>query len=87
MSCVVSRRCGSDPELLWLRHRPVAIAQIRPLAWESPYAVGAAQKKAKRQKKTKKKKKIQAKTVKVTVRRGRMARRDIDLTDFVLRPM
>ena len=30
---------------------PVATAPIRPLAWEPPYAEGAAQEKAKRQKK------------------------------------
>ena len=42
-----------DPELLWLWRRPVAIAPIRPLAWEPPYAAGAAQEKAKRQKKNK----------------------------------
>ena len=42
LGCGVSRRCGSDPELLWLRHRPVAIAQIRPLAWEPPCAAGIA---------------------------------------------
>ena len=34
-----------------------ATAPIRPLAWELPYAVGAASEKAKRQKKKKKKKK------------------------------
>ena len=28
--------------MLWLWHRPVATAPIRPLAWEPPYAVGAA---------------------------------------------
>ena len=44
-------------------------------------------KKRQNDKKRPKKKKIQAKTVKVTVRKGRMARRDIDLTDFVLWPM
>ena len=33
----------------------VAIALIRPLAWELPYVVGAALEKAKRQKKKKKK--------------------------------
>ena len=37
--------------LLWLWLRPVAAALIRPLAWESPYAAGAAQEMAKRQKK------------------------------------
>ena len=43
MSCGVGRRRGSDPALLWLWRRPVATAQIQPLAWEPPYAVGAAQ--------------------------------------------
>ena len=42
--------------LLWHWRRPVATALIRPLAWEPPYAVGAAQEIAKRQKKKKKKK-------------------------------
>jgi len=48
VSCGVGRRCGSDPELLWLWHRPVATAPIRPLAWEPPYAAGVALGKAKR---------------------------------------
>jgi len=39
-----------DLALLWLWHRPVATAPIGPLAWEPPYAAGAAQEKAKRQK-------------------------------------
>ena len=34
-----------DLGLLWLRRRPAATAPIRPLAWEHPYAVGAALKK------------------------------------------
>ena len=51
MSCGVGRRQGSDPVLLWLWPRPEATALIRPLAWEPPYAVGAALKKDKRQKK------------------------------------
>ena len=42
MGCVVGHRCGSDLTLLWLRHRPAAKAPIRPLAWELPYAMGAA---------------------------------------------
>ena len=54
MSCGVGRRCGSDPVLLWLWHRLVAIAQISPLAWELPYAAGVALGKTKRQKKKKK---------------------------------
>ena len=32
-----------DPALLWIWHRPAARAPIRPLAWEPPYAAGAAQ--------------------------------------------
>ena len=28
--------------LLWLWHRPAATAPMRPLAWEPPYAAGAA---------------------------------------------
>ena len=39
MSCGVGHRHGSDPALLWLWHRPVATALIRPLAWEPPNAV------------------------------------------------
>ena len=53
MSCGVGCRRGSDPALLWLWCRPVATAQIRTLAWEPPYAAGAAQEKAKTQKKQK----------------------------------
>ena len=58
MSCGVGRRCGSDPALLWLWHRPAATALIRPLAWELPYASGAALKRQKTKKKKKKKGKI-----------------------------
>ena len=50
MSCGVGRRRGSDPVLLWLRRRPVATAPIRPLAWQPPYAVGAAQENGKKTK-------------------------------------
>ena len=35
-------RRGSDPAWLWLCCRPVATALIWPLAWEPPYAMGAA---------------------------------------------
>ena len=45
MSCSVGHRCSSDPELLWLWCRPAAVAPIRPLAWEPPYALGVALKK------------------------------------------
>ena len=51
MSCGVGCRRGSDPVLLWLWHRLVATALIGSLAWEPPYAMGAAQEMAKRQKK------------------------------------
>ena len=51
MSCGVGCRCGLDPVLLWLWHRPAATALIRPLAWEPPSARGAALEKTKRQKK------------------------------------
>ena len=51
MSCGVGYRHSSDPELLWLWHRLVAIAPIGPLVWEPPYATGAAQEIAKRQNK------------------------------------
>jgi len=57
VSCGVGCRRGLDPALLWLWRRPVATAPIRPLAWEPPYATGAAQEIAKRQKKKKKRKK------------------------------
>jgi len=50
VDCGVGCRRGSDPALLWLWRRPAATALIRPLAWEPPYAVGAALEKAKRQK-------------------------------------
>ena len=55
MSCGVGCRRSSDPVLLWLWRRPVAMALNGPLAWESPYAVGAALKKQ-QQKLIKKKK-------------------------------
>ena len=53
MSCGVGCRLGSDPVLLWLWCRPAAVAPIPPLAWEPPYAMGAALK-AKKKKKRKK---------------------------------
>ena len=45
MSCGIGHRHSSDPALLWLWHRPAAVAPIEPLAWEPPYATGAAIKK------------------------------------------
>ena len=58
VSCGVGCRCGSDPALLWLWRRPVATAPIGPLAWEPPYAAGAAQEIAKRPKNKKNYKKM-----------------------------
>ena len=42
VSCGIGCRCGSDPALLWLCHRPAAAAPIEPLAREPPYAAGVA---------------------------------------------
>ena len=55
MSCGVGCRRGSDLVLLWLWHRLVATALIRPLAWELPYASGVALKRQKDKKKIKRK--------------------------------
>lgn len=44
MSCGVGQRRGLELGLLW----PAAIAQIGPLAWELPYALGASLKKKKK---------------------------------------
>ena len=49
MSYGVGRRHNLDPELLWLWRRPAATASIQPLAWEPPYAVGAALKRQNKQ--------------------------------------
>ena len=54
MSRAIGHGHGSDPMLLWLWHRPGAAAPIRPLAWELPYAVSVALKKAKKKKQKKK---------------------------------
>ena len=42
VSCGVGRSHSSDLVLLWLWCRPAAVALIGPLAWEPPYAAGAA---------------------------------------------
>ena len=47
MNCGVGCRHGSELVLLWLWCRLAATALIKPLAWEPPYAAGAAQEKAK----------------------------------------
>ena len=46
MSCGIGHRHGLDLVLLWLRW--VAVAPTGPLAWEPPYATGAALKKKKK---------------------------------------
>ena len=51
MSYGVGLRHNSDPAWLWLWHRPVATAPIRPLAWEPPYAMGVAPGKRQKDKK------------------------------------
>ena len=50
----VGCRCGLDLTSLWLWCRPGATSPI-PLAWEPPYASGAALKKTKKKKEKKKK--------------------------------
>ena len=57
MSCGVSQRRGLDLVLLWLWHKPAAVAPIVPLAWEPPYATGTVLKKAKKKKQKKRKQK------------------------------
>ena len=47
----VGHRCGLDLSLLWLWHRLAAVALIRSLAWEPPYAEGVALKSKKKKKK------------------------------------
>ena len=51
MSCGVGHRHGTDPTLLWLWRRPAAVAPIRLLAWELPYAAGVALKRQKNKQK------------------------------------
>ena len=51
MSCGVGHKRGLDPTLLWLWHRLAVTTLIRPLAWEPPYAAGAALKSKKKKKK------------------------------------
>ena len=58
LCCGVGRRRGPDPELLWLWCGPVAIALIRPLVWDPPYAAGAALKRQKGKKRKKEKKQV-----------------------------
>ena len=50
MSCAAGCRRGLDLAWLWLWRRPAAVALIPPLAWEPPYALGAALVKTKQNK-------------------------------------
>ena len=45
LSYSIDGRCSSDLVLLWLWCRLAAVAPVRPVAWELPYAVGVALKK------------------------------------------
>ena len=45
LSCDVESRRGLDLALPWMWYRLAAVALIRPLAWEPPYAMGPALKK------------------------------------------
>ena len=51
MSCGIGRGCDSDLVLLWLWQKLAAVALIRPLAWELPYAAGVVLIKRKKKKK------------------------------------
>ena len=55
MSCGVGCRHSSDLVLLWLWCRTAAAAPTGPLAWELPYATGAALKRQKEKRKNKQK--------------------------------
>ena len=50
MSCGVGQRHGSDPALLWLWLSATVL--IRPIAWETLYAMGTALKIQKKKKKS-----------------------------------
>ena len=54
MSCGVGHRHGLNPALLWVWNRTAAVAPIRPLAWEPPYAKDEALEKIKEKKDKKK---------------------------------
>ena len=48
MSWGIGPRYSSDLVWLWLWRRPAAAAPIQPVAWEPPYATGAALKRKKK---------------------------------------
>ena len=57
MGSGVGQRCGLDPALLW--HRLAVTALIQPLAWEFPFAMGAALKRQKQKTNKQKKQQLQ----------------------------
>ena len=65
MSCGVGGRLGSDLALPWLWYRLAAVALIGPLAWELPYAAGAALKGQKTNKPKKEFQKTESSCVKI----------------------
>ena len=80
MSCGIGCRNGSDPMLLCLWCRLAAGAPIQSLAWEPPYASGAALKSKRGKKKKKKEKKKQ-------VRKGRVGGYCSMSTELLFRKM
>ena len=50
VSCGIGCRRGLDLAWLWPWRRLAAVAPIRPLGWEPPYAAGVALKKKKKKK-------------------------------------
>ena len=52
MSCGVGCRHSQELALLWPWRMSAALALFRPLAWEPPYAMGAALKRQKKKKKS-----------------------------------
>ena len=84
MSCGVGQRRGSDPTLLWLWCRLAATAPIRPLAWEPPYASGAALEKDKKTKKKKKKDVLYHRGNKVSIKKKYNNLNYIDKTFILL---
>ena len=78
MSCSVGGRCSSGLALLWLWRRLAAVAPIGSLAWELPYAAGAA---LKRQKTKRQKKKRKESKVREIMREGEDCAREVMISD------
>ena len=67
MSCGIGCRSSLDLALLWLWCRQTVTAPIPPVAWEIPYAMGAALKKKERKEERKKFKSLQSEKVIIEV--------------------